>query len=163
MKIKKQIKIKGMGLVEILIVLAVVAVGFLSILSFLIFSRGVTFQAARNTKVTALAEEGIEAVRSMRDESWAANVSVLASGTTYYPVISSGKWSLSAINPGLIDNLYTRTIVVSNVSRDANDNISASGTNDPNTKKVVATVTWQESGRSKSVVLTTYITNFLDN
>ncbi|MDP2720820.1 MAG: hypothetical protein Q8O75_02670 [bacterium] len=155
---------KGIGLVEILIVIAVIAVGFLAIISFLIFSRGVTFQVARNTRATSLAEEDTEAIRAMRDESWSSNIATLTFGTTYYPVISGDKWTLTTTNPGLIDNLYTRTVVVENVGRDANGNIVASGgTNDPKTKKVTSTVSWTEDGRNKQVVLTTYIGDFLGN
>ena len=154
-------KSKGVGLVEILIVLAVVGVGFLAIISFLIFSRGVTFQVARNTEAAALAEEAIEAVRGMRDEGWTANIAPLTSGATYYPVVTADKWTLSTTNPGPLSNLYTRTVVVEDVGRDGNDDIVASGgTPDPNTKKVTATVSWTESTQSKQVVLTTYITNF---
>jgi len=154
-------KSKGVGLVEILIVLAVVGVGFLAIISFLIFSRGVTFQVARSTEATALAEEAIEAVRGMRDEGWTANIAPLTSGTTYYPVVAADKWTLSTTSPGPISNLYTRTVVVGDVGRDGNDDIVASGgTPDPNTKKVSATVSWSEATQNKQVVLTTYITNF---
>ena len=154
-------KSKGVGLVEIVIVLAVVGVGFLAIISFLIFSRGVTFQVARSTEATALAEEAIEAVRGMRDEGWASNIAPLTSGATYYPVVAADKWTLSTTNPGPISNLYTRTVVVENVGRDGNDDIvSSGGVNDPNTRKVTATVSWTESTQSKQVVLTTYITNF---
>src|SRR4030067_3389840 len=144
-------KSKGVGLVEILIVLAVVGVGFLAIISFLIFSRGVTFQVARSTEATALAEEAIEAVRGMRDEGWIANIAPLTSGATYYPVVTADKWTLSTTNPGPISNLYTRTVVVEDVGRDGNDNIVASGgTAGPNTKKVTATVTWAEAGPNKT-------------
>ena len=154
-------KSKGVGLVEILIVLAVVGVGFLAIISFLIFSRGVTFQVARNTEAVALAEEAMEAVRGMRDEGWTVNIAPLTSGATYYPVVAADKWTLSSTDPGPISNLYTRTVVVEDVGRDGNDDIVASGgTPDPNTKKVTATVSWTESTQSKQVVLTTYITNF---
>lgn len=152
-------KSKGVGLVEILIVLAVIGIGFLAIISFLIFSRGVTFQVGRNTEAVTLAEEGIEAVRALRDEDW-SNVSTAG---TYYPVIDivSDKWTLITTDPGPISNLYTRTVVVEDVGRDGNDDIlSSGGTPDPNTKKVTATLSWTEATQSKQVVLTTYITNF---
>ncbi len=78
-------------------------------------------------------------------------------------MVSGDKWVLSTTDPGPIDNLYTRIVIVEAVSRDANDDIAAGGTEDPSTKKVTATVSWQDAGRSKEVVLTTYITNFLGN
>jgi hypothetical protein len=65
-------------------------------------------------------------------------------------------------NPGLVNNKYTRTVVVQNTSRDANGNIGA-GTADPDTKKLTITVSWKDSQQTKNVVLTTYITNFTDN
>lgn len=159
-------KSRGIGLVEILIVTAVLGVGLLAVISFLIYSRGVTFQVARTTEATTLAEEGIEAVRVMRDESWNTNIATLDAATpaTYYPVISSDKWTLTTTDPGPINNLYTRTIVVEQVGRDGADEIlSSGGTIDPNTKKVTSTVTWTENGRNKQVQLVAYITNLLGN
>ena len=154
---------KGFGLIEILIVGAIIGIGFLAIISFLIFSRGVSFQITRNTEATSLAEEGMEVVRKLRDADtgWTANIATKTSGTNYYPVISSGNWTLSTSNPGLINNLYTRTVVFADVYRNNGD--IGSGTLDPDTKKLTVTVSWQEAGRSKQVVLTTYITNFLNN
>ena len=158
--IKKE---KGVGLIEIIIVGAILAIAFIGIVSFLINSRGITFQNTRNTEATFLAKEAMEALRSMRDESWATNIAPLTSGTTYYPLISGNKWTLATTDPGPINSLYIRTVVIENVNRDANDDISGSGTADPNTKKVVAVVTWQENQVTKDVTLTTYITNFLNN
>jgi type II secretory pathway pseudopilin PulG len=153
---------KGIGLLEILIVVAIIGVGFLAIISFLIFSRGITFQVARSTEATSLAEEGVEAVRNLRDEGWDSNIKDLVSGMDYYPVVNADKWILSTTDPGPIENIYTRTVVIEAVSRDANDDVGA-GIDDPSTKKVTATVSWTEAGRNKEVVLTTYITNFLGN
>jgi len=158
--IKKE---KGVGLIEIIIVGAILAIAFIGIVSFLINSRGITFQNTRNTQATSLTEEAMEAVRSMRDESWATSIATLTSGTTYYPVISGNKWTLDTTNPGPINGLYTRTVVIEDINRDANDDIAGFGTADPNTKKVTAAVTWQENQVTKDVTLTTYITNFLEN
>ena len=164
-KTKTKLQQTGFGLIEILIVGAIIGVGFLAIISFLVFSRGVSFQITRNTEATSLAEEGMEAVRKLRDAGWTANIATQTSGTNYYPVIDGDppNWTLSISNPGLINNLYTRTVVFADVYRDGSDNIASSGTLDANTKKLTVTVSWQEDARSKKVVLTTYITNFLNN
>jgi prepilin-type N-terminal cleavage/methylation domain-containing protein len=154
---------RGMGLIEILIVLAILGIGFLAIISFLIFSRGISHQTVRSTEATSLAEEGVEAVRRLRDQSWSGNIADKAVATNYYLVISGGSWTLSASNPGVINNLYTRTVRFDNVYRDGSNNISSSGNLDPNTKKLTVRVSWQEGSRNKEVVLTTYITNFLNN
>jgi Tfp pilus assembly protein PilV len=154
---------KGFGLIEILIVGAVIAIGFVSIAAFLVYSSGLTFRVTRNTEAVSLAEEGMEAVRSMRDESWSANIAVLTSGTTYYPEVSGNKWTLTTIKPGLVNGLYNRTVVIGDVNRDANDDIAPSGTPDVDTKEVVVKVSWNENQVTKDVTLTTYITNFLSN
>ncbi len=156
-------KEKGFGLIEILIVMAIIGIAFVAFVAFLINSAGITFRVTRNTEAVALAEEGVEAVRSLRDESWTTNVAALTGGATYYPVISGNQWTLTATDPGPVNNLYTRTVTVSSVNRDINDDIAVAGTPDPNTKEVIVVVTWGENQQTKDVTLTTYITNFLDN
>lgn len=162
-KLKCRQSSKGFGLIEILIVAAIVAIGFLGLAAFLINSSGLTFRVTRNTEAVDLAEEGMEAVRSLRDESWSTNIASLGPGATYYPIISGNKWTLATSDPGQINNLYTRTVVVKDVNRDANDDIADSGTSDANTKKVTVKVEWNENQSVKDVTLTTYITNFLGN
>jgi len=152
-------KRKGIGLIEIIIASAVISIGLLAIISFLIFSRGVTFQVGKQTEAVSLAEEAIEAVRSIRDEAWSS----VSTGGTYYPVISANKWTLAAIDPGPINGLYTRTVTIGDVFRDGSDNIAGSGSLDSDTKKVTATISWSESGRSKQVVIETFISNFVGN
>lgn len=153
---KKQ---KGFGLIEILIVGVVIAIGFVGLVAFLINSSGITFQITRNTEAASLAEEGVEAVRSMRDESW----SLVSTAGTYYPEIVVDKWTLTTTDPGLVNGLYTRTVAIDDVNRDVNDDIAPSGTLDPNTKRVTVTVTWSENQKTEDVTIETYITNFLEN
>jgi len=142
---KKQ---KGFGLIEILIVGVVIAIGFVGLVAFLINSAGTTFKITRNTEAAALAEEGVEAVRSLRDESWDLNIKNLLTSTTYYPVISGNKWTLSTTS-SIVNGLYTRTVLIDSVDRDVNDNIVPTGTLDPNTKKVTVTVTWKENQKNR--------------
>jgi len=154
----------GFSLIEIVIVIAIISIALMSIISFFIFSRGVNFKMARNTEATSLAEEGMEAVRKLRDAGWLANITPLASGTTYYLKFSGSSWTLDTNNSGIIKGLYTRTVKFEDVFRDATtSNISTSGTADLDTKKLTVRVSWVETGQTKEVVLTTYITNFQSN
>ena len=151
---------KGLTLVEIIIAGAIIATALFAIVSFLIFARGTSLQNVNVAEATSLAQEGMEAVRTMRDEAWSS----VSTAGTYYPVIQSGKWILIPADPGPINGLYTRAITIEDVSRDpATNDISSSGNADPNTKKVTVAVTWSLSGRNKDVTLTTYITNFVGN
>ncbi len=154
-------KSKGFSLIEIVIAGAIIAVAFTAISAFLLFSRGVTLKIQRNTEAVKLAEQALEAVRKLRDDSWTNNIATLTNGTIYYPSISSNQWGLVTTNPSS-SSYYTTTLVFSAVSRDSNDNITSSGTNDPNSRKVVAKVTWTDAG-NRNVTLTTYITNFKNN
>jgi len=153
---------KGVGMLEIVIAVAIISAAFFSVLQVSAFTLKV--MQARNDKAKALAyaQEGIEAVRNIRDGGWTANISGLTFGATYYLTTSGSQWVLTGTNPGVLGGKFTRTVVLANVSRDINDNIVTSGgTDDPKTKKVTATVSW--GSPAKNVALVTYITDILKN
>lgn len=110
-------------------------------------------QALRQTQASFLLEEGAEAVKSIRDASW-ATISGLTLGTNYYMTFNTGTntWSLGTTPLGTIDGLFTRTVVLSGVSRDSNDDIVTSGGtyDDARTKKVTVSVSWPLSDASTS-------------
>jgi prepilin-type N-terminal cleavage/methylation domain-containing protein len=155
-----QLNNEGFGLIEVLIAAVVIGISFVGFSTFILFSRDQTLKAQRETEAVALAEEALEVVRKMRDDSW-SNISGKIVGTTYYPKITGSTWILDTTPPSP-SGYYTTRIVFSNVTRDASFNIASVGINDPETKKVEASVTWNDSG-TKSLSLTTYITNFRNN
>lgn len=137
---------KGISVVEVVIAIAVVSTAFFAISQVSILA--IRASAERNTKSEALmlSQEGMEAVRSIRDASWSTNIAGLNFGSTYYTATSSGQWILTQTDPGLIDGKFTRTVKIENVSRNINDDIVTSGgANDPYTKKVTVTVSWGKS------------------
>lgn len=150
----------GFGIVEIIIAISIMSIALFAISEVSVIYLKQSGQNKDSLKALYLAEEGLEAARSARDQSWSGNITSLTMGNPYFPVISANKWTLSNINPGLIDNIYTRQVIVTDVSRGAGDNIVTSGgINDPNTKKIVSTVSWG----TKSTSLTTYLTNLYNN
>lgn len=151
---------RGFGIIEIIVAVSVISIALFGIsqLSLLYIKQG--NQNKNYLKALYLAEESLEAARSVRDQSWTTNIASLTMGANYYPIISSNKWILGATNPGMIENIYNRQIKIENVSRNTNDNIvSSGGTDDPNTKKITTTVSWN----GKNVTLTTYLTNLYGN
>lgn len=152
----------GFGIIEIAVVAGIVSVVFLGMFQLAIVANRPVAGSARETEATYLAEEGIEAVRVLRNEGWDSHITTISNTTNYYPTISANRWTLNTIDPGAINGTYTRVIVLSAVYRDTDDNISSTGTLDANTRKVTSTVTWNEHGIIRSVVLETYITNFFD-
>lgn len=104
--------------------------------------------------------EGIEAVRSIRNQSYANLVVTAGAGLTRS---ASNTWTFSGVsNQFGPNNMYTRVIVISSVSRDASGNIvSSGGSVDANTMKVTSTVTWNHTPtRIDKVIQTTYLTNW---
>jgi hypothetical protein len=99
--------------------------------------------ASERTKAVYLAEDGIELLRFVRDESW-NTLSSLSANTTYYLQVTPSAVSVTA-TPQVIDE-YTRSFRVSNVYRNSSDDIVASTTGgavaDTGSKYVTVTVTW---------------------
>lgn len=146
----------GFGIIEIIIVIAVLAGAMFVFAQMAAISLKALREEKKAVEASYLAQEAIEAVRAVRDSGW-TNISSLTAGADYYPQISGSAWVLT----GGVDSIgeYSRKIIVNNVSRDGNDDIEAvyvADNNDPNTKKLTVTVSWD----SKSVVLMTYITDF---
>jgi hypothetical protein len=140
---------------------------------FLIFSGGSIvvvlqgFDANRTGTEVVVANqyaiEGIEAVRSIRNQSYA---NLVASGSAGLTRVASGPafvWTFSGTNNKFgPNNKYTRVISISSVNRDASGNIvSSGGSLDPNTMKATSTVTWNVTPtRHDTVVQTSYFTNW---
>ncbi len=148
---------------EILITITIASIALFALNTLMVVSLDFVVQTLHTTQATILAQEGIEAVRILRNASWSNNIATLSPGATYYPSFSGATWTLQASSPGLINNIFTRSLIAENVLRDLNNDIAASGTPDPNTKKISLTMTWQEHGQAKTIVVMTYITNILGN
>lgn len=149
-------KIKGFAILEILISMTI----------FTLFSVGIFYLSLDSlqrdgkieTRSDALnyVQEGIEAVRSMRDRNF-----LLLTNGDHGLILQADLWSFIAA-PENIDNFYSRTITINDVYRDANGDISNNGgTLDPDIKKIISEVTWTEKGIfPKSMEITTYLTNW---
>lgn len=146
-------------MIEIIVVIALITLCLWGILEVAKYGLRVQEQNKAKLRAANLAIEAIEASRSVRDESW-DNFASLNLGVKYYPVISGNKWVLTPNNPGLIDGLYGQWIELEGVYRDADDNISSSGTEDPDTRKVNALTEWNDRTGNKRIELTIYLTNW---
>lgn len=132
--------------------MAISTIALFAISSVSIFFLKTIQENERYQKASFLAEEAIELVRSVKDANW-ISISNLTMGSDYHLVIIESVWSLQPGSETFAE--FTRKVVFSSVNRDSSDNIVTSGgTNDSNTKKVTATVSWG----NKNVILTTYIT-----
>jgi len=153
---------KGISIIEILVVIAIIITALSSLLGLASFSLGVSTLIKQTNQANNLSQEVMEAVRNFRDgTSWDVDgFGKLATSTDYYPQATSSpsKWQLVQG----IENIdgFTRKVVFEDVMRDSNSNIVEAGTYDPNTKKVIVTVSWKERGREHKLEIFTYLTNW---
>lgn len=142
-------------IIEILVVTAILAITLTTLLGLANFSLGVQTLARQTTQANELAQEAMEAVRSIRDNSgWGQIVN-----GSYGLASAGGRWSFSGSN-NLISG-FTRTIVIEDAFRNGQDNIVKSGgVNDPDTKKITVSVSWSEKGGTHNIELKTYLTNW---
>lgn len=147
-------------MIEIIIVIAVILISAEGFIQIQRASAKLLRSTRENMEATFVAEEGVEAMRAVRDESW-SNISTLADDTNYYPVVQNSKWSLNISVPPLVNGKYNRVVYFNQVFRDAQDKIAVSGTPDAETRKVTVVVSWTgESGGNKQIILNTYLTDF---
>jgi type II secretory pathway pseudopilin PulG len=139
---------KGALLLELLIVIAILAV-ILSVVANAVFLSIRSNKAGGERDIaSALVSEALEAVRAATEEDWQNIYGLTKSSQHYKTTISSGEWVLSTGDETITINgiAYTRYVVIDNVSRDGTTRLiqtSYSGTDDdPNTQKVTATVSW---------------------
>lgn len=151
----------GFSVIEVLVACMIMSVVTLALMSAATKGIELSGKALKQVQAGLLAEEGAEAVKSIRDNSWTtiANFSV---GTDYYLTFdtNSNTWSLSETPTSLVDGIFTRKVVFSEVYRDNNnDDISTAGTLDDGTMKVSVTVTWASSGSTVSRNIIFYVAN----
>jgi len=151
---------KGIGLIETVVGVAIfltVVVSILGAYRFLVRFSGVTPQTV---KAYYLLEEGAEAARILRDADWDA-FSSLTIGVPYYLVLSGNMWEATT-TPAVIDGSFHRTMTLSEVYRDGDDDIAPSGTLDPNTYFVTISVSWVRGGVTATKTISIYLANLFE-
>jgi prepilin-type N-terminal cleavage/methylation domain-containing protein len=159
---------RGFGLIEIVIVIAIVSVAVVAFGEVARLSLSALQREKRAFEASLLVEEGFEAMRGLRDQSWNTNISTLSNTTNYYLATTTSAstivWNLSTTQPTrLINGTYWRTIVLGSVNRDSGDRIAVSGSIDSGTRQITITVSWRDKNATTSVSSVGYLTNFLQN
>ena len=151
---------KGISLVEVVIGIAIIVGAVLA--SFVYFSLAIKVarQSAETIQATLLVEEGIEALRVIRDSGYSSGLGSLSKNQDYFLSFSGSTWQ-STTASSTIDGVFTRTFFLEEVRRDSNDDIVLTGGSvDPDTLEVTVVVSWQaEDGDQKVLETSTYLTN----
>ncbi len=109
-----------------------------------------------------LLEEGIEAVKLLRDTNYTNNLKTLATATDHYLFWTGTAWATTTVNT-FVDGQFERKFTVANVNRDSTDDITPVGTYDPDAKLVTVLVSWSANGATTTRSISTYVTNIFDN
>lgn len=153
---------KGVGLVEMIVGLSVFVIIVLSFIISLNYFIKNSILGTKTVQSYFLTEEGLEAIKSMRNNSWATNINQLVSGQEYYFYFNGSKWE-STTTPIKIDDFFTRKFNLENIYRDTNGDISSSGVLDAGSKKVNVSVSYSIKENVITKNLSTVITNIFGN
>lgn len=152
----------GFGLLEVVIGTSIILVFFFSLMGALVAGVRLNDRNLRTTRASFLATEGIEVAKMLRASGWATNIAPLNSNSAYSLEWTGGAWHTTP-TPSLIDGLYDRRLTFHTAYRDGNQDLVGSGTSDPDTRRLVVSVSWLENGATTTASVTTYITNLFNN
>lgn len=153
---------KGFGIIEVVvgsaIILSVVLVSSFAFTKFIQGSRS----ALDSLKANYCLEEGVEALKFLRDQSYSKNIATLSAGTKYY-LVWNGSWATSTSGT-LYDGKFERYVSADPVYRDPQGHIVTSGgTLDDQTKKISANVLWNSGNGTTSRNISFYLVNIFSN
>lgn len=134
-------KQRGFLLVDVILGVVLFSLVVSAIIGTLIFSQQSRFSASQRQRALDIAEEGLEAVRNMRDESYTA-ITLGDNGLS----TTSARWDVSGTSD-VVEGVFTRKVTISQIS---------------NTRRnVVSTVTWNVTeGNQAQVSLFSRLTNW---
>jgi len=158
----KHITQRGFSIVEVLVASVIISLVLVGLHASTAQALRLVQQSTKRTQASFLMEETIEVLRSKRDAGWASSLGTLSAGTHYFLNFDGSNWSITTTNV-FVDDLFDRRFFLENVYRDGNDDIAASGTMDPDTKKITVTVSWHAQTGTTTQSMSTYITNMFGN
>ncbi|MEX0672828.1 MAG: hypothetical protein WDZ82_02570 [Candidatus Paceibacterota bacterium] len=155
---------RGISFIEVIIASAIIVLiitGVISAYSLWISEHQVSAERVKNA---ILLEEGLEAVRSIRDKDWSALADLSITDTHYLTFSTTTSEWQTTTEPEWIDGVYKRWFEVDDVSRDNDDRITESGgSNDPGTKQITVYAAWNDRTGTTTTMVSAYFTNLFEN
>lgn len=153
----KQKAQRGFGVVEIIVGASVISIALFGLVSTFQNSLRISRETGRIIEARFLTEEGLEAMRIMRDGGW-SNVGNMATSTPLYLIFSGGTWATTTTQT-FINRTFLRSVIVEDVRRNGTDDIASIGSIDPDVKKVTVSVAWFGRGATTTESAATYLVN----
>lgn len=150
-------------MVEILIASGILGIVMITVINVYHSLAALSLQNTEKIQSAFLLEEGVEAVRVMRDAGWAANIVSLTVDQPYYLRFQDSTWTATTA-PQIIDG-FDRTVTFSNVMRDADFNVVSSGGTvaDASSRKATVSISWATRLGTSTGSVDTYISNSFGN
>lgn len=164
----KNLNEKGFGIVEVILVSAIMAIVFLGIMSYLNSYSRLTAINKMETEALYYARSSLEQARAVRDENsdinytygWDVMYGLDFASTSHYNFQISGLGWIPVVGDKIIEG-YTIWVTLESVYRDVNDDIDlVAGVLDDNSIKVISHVSYFSRGEAKEIILFEYLTNF---
>lgn len=159
----------GFTLLEAVVSITVFAVGIVGILQLNLAAKASSDKARDTVQVANYLQEGLEAVRTIRDSAW-TNVNTDAAYHLNPVVGANPPWQLIAGGTETVGK-YTRTVAIAPVIRQdtdgsgtltAGDKIVTTGGTlaDAETKLITVTLTWRNGSQTLTRTMFEYLTNW---
>lgn len=168
----------GISLVEVIFSIGLFTIFSFGIAQLTTLGLFTGVQGRSQTRAASAAQEGFEAVVSIRNvggDSWNWHDTPVntGSGEYYQPAKDESGWHLGNKLAGsppaplsFPNQAFTRTVKIESVARASTcgavicDIVEAGGVVDVNSRKVTVSVSWQEKGETQLVDFTGYLTNW---
>lgn len=149
----KNIK-KAYTIIEYIIAIGLVIIFISAATTSILGSTSIVRTSAEITKAKFIAQEGIEALKSIKNQNWS---NITLGGP--YGIEKSPNWVISGTENEI--DQFTRTVYISPVRRNAFGLIvETGGTIDSNTVKITSRVEWETMGKSRDFEITSYLMNW---
>lgn len=152
----------GIGLIEAVAGISIISVFIFSLMLASQLSQRIVGESVKNIQASFLLEEGVDAIKILRDTGWSSGIGNLATGSNYFFYYNGTTW-ISTTDNVYIDGIFERKFSLDNVYRNADDDITPSGTLDSGTKKAMVSVSWQGRAGTTTKSASFYLTDLFSN
>lgn len=154
--------VRGSGLIETVVGLAIIFVSIFFLIKTYNYYLKFALSHKNDVEASLLLEEGVEAIRFIRDRGWSSYISPLSVATPYSLYFDGSVWMSTTTNK-YVDETFSRTFIINDVYRGSNDQIAQSGTLDPGTMKATVSVSYPTILGTTTKSMSFYIANLFND
>lgn len=156
---------RGFGIIETIISIGlavILLIGFTTLILQIIKTSQVN---TSELKAMMYLQELIEISKDLEQSGWDELINPpCAAPLICHPEATLNTWTFTSGAESLDNGTYTRSLTIESVSRNQNtfpnEIVSNGGIDDPNTKKIIATIMWYDGLQTRNLMLETYVYNY---